>query len=100
MKTTDSPATGTGISLPTVPIVKLIIIGDSNVGKSCLLQRFCDDEFSPSFIATIGIDHRSKTISLPTTNESVKLQIWDTAGQEQYKAMTSSKYPLSFSLFR
>ena len=88
MKTTD-PHSSPAISHPNVPVVKLIIIGDSNVGKSCLLQRFCDDEFSPSFIATIGIDHRSKTISLGS-GDNLKLQIWDTAGQEQYKAMTSS----------
>jgi Ras-related protein Rab-8A len=89
--------TASGSALPAT-LVKLIIIGDSNVGKSCLLQRFCDDEFTPSFIATIGIDHRSKVISLPVGSGSgnkgkpVKVQVWDTAGQEQYKAMTSNFY--------
>lgn len=65
-----------------------------DVGKSCLLQRFCDDEFTPSFIATIGIDHRSKIITIPNGSgeRKVKVQVWDTAGQEQYKAMTSNFY--------
>lgn len=86
--------TGSGSASPAA-LVKLIIIGDSNVGKSCLLQRFCDDEFTPSFIATIGIDHRSKVVSLPLAGnkaKQVKVQVWDTAGQEQYKAMTSNFY--------
>ena len=92
-KPTNPPTT----NISSVPLVKLIIIGDSNVGKSCLLQRFCDDEFTPSFIATVGMDHRSRSISLPT-RDTVKLQIWDTAGQEQYKAMTSNFYRSSMGV--
>lgn len=79
-------------------LVKLIIIGDSAVGKSCLLLRFCDDEFTPSFISTIGLDYKSKTVILDDSEyneaqkQKVKIQIWDTAGQEQFKTMTSSFY--------
>lgn len=86
-----------GSAISSIPLVKLIIIGDSNVGKSCILQRFCDDEFTPSFIATVGMDHRSKVVTLPSGKQT-KLQIWDTAGQEQYRAMTSNFYRSSMGV--
>ncbi|CAG8569326.1 13293_t:CDS:2 [Acaulospora morrowiae] len=63
-------------------LIKLLLIGDSGVGKSCLLLRFSDDSFTPSFITTIGIDFKIRTIELD--GKRIKLQIWDTAGQEPY----------------
>ncbi len=69
-------------------LVKLLLIGDSGVGKSCLLLRFSDDAFTNSFITTIGIDFKVKTVELE--NKRVKLQIWDTAGQERFRTLTSS----------
>lgn len=71
-------------------LVKLLIIGDSSVGKSCLLLRFCDDSFTPSFITTVGIDFKIRTIELD--GEKVKLQIWDTAGQERFRTITTAYY--------
>lgn len=65
----------------------LTIIG---VGKSCLLLRFCEDQFTPSFITTIGIDFKIRTIDLD--NKRVKLQVWDTAGQERFKTITTAYY--------
>ncbi|CAM9397540.1 unnamed protein product, partial [Pylaiella littoralis] len=62
-------------------LVKLLIIGDSGVGKSCLLLRYSDDEFSSDYISTIGIDFKIKTTEV--NGKKVKLQIWDTAGQER-----------------
>ena len=62
-------------------LIKLLLIGDSGVGKSCLLLRFSDDSFTPSFITTIGIDFKIRTITLD--GKRIKLQIWDTAGQER-----------------
>ncbi len=62
-------------------LFKLVLIGDSGVGKSCLLLRFADDKFTNSYITTIGVDFRFKTI--PVNNKTIKLQIWDTAGQER-----------------
>ncbi len=59
-------------------LIKLLLIGDSGVGKSCLLLRFSDDSFTPSFITTIGIDFKIRTITLD--GKRIKLQIWDTAG--------------------
>ena len=63
-------------------LVKLLLIGDSGVGKSCLLMRYSDDSFTSSFITTIGIDFKVKTINLD--GKRIKLQIWDTAGQEKF----------------
>mmetsp|Transcript_42841 Transcript_42841/g.108162 ORF Transcript_42841/g.108162 Transcript_42841/m.108162 type:complete len:205 (+) Transcript_42841:201-815(+) len=75
---------------PKIPVVKLLVIGDSGVGKSCLLLRFSDDTFSPSFLTTIGIDYKIKTVEL--NGQSVKLQIWDTAGQERFRTITTAYY--------
>jgi Ras-related protein Rab-8A len=60
------------------------------VGKSCLLLRFCDDSFTPSFITTIGIDFKIRTVSLD--GKRIKLQIWDTAGQERFRTITNAYY--------
>ncbi|KAG2096665.1 rab-type small GTP-binding protein [Suillus cothurnatus] len=62
----------------------------SGVGKSCLLLRFCDDEWMPLFITTIGIDFKIRTIELD--GKRTKLQIWDTAGQERFRAITTVCY--------
>lgn len=71
-------------------LIKLLLIGDSGVGKSCLLLRFSEDSFTSSFITTIGIDFKIKKILLD--NKWVKLQIWDTAGQERFRTITSAYY--------
>ena len=59
-------------------LFKLVIIGNSGVGKSSLLLRFADDQFSESYLTTIGVDFRFRT--MPIDSKNVKLQIWDTAG--------------------
>ena len=71
-------------------LIKLLLIGDSGVGKSCLLVRFSDDAFSASYITTIGIDFKIRTIELD--GKRIKLQIWDTAGQERFKTITTAYY--------
>mmetsp|Transcript_19901 Transcript_19901/g.48387 ORF Transcript_19901/g.48387 Transcript_19901/m.48387 type:complete len:204 (+) Transcript_19901:50-661(+) len=71
-------------------LFKLLIIGDSGVGKSCLLLRFADDTYTESYISTIGVDFKIRTIELD--EKTVKLQIWDTAGQERFRTITSSYY--------
>ena len=70
--------------------VKLLLIGDSGVGKSCLLLRFADDTYTESYISTIGVDFKIRTIELD--GKCIKLQIWDTAGQERFRTITSSYY--------
>ncbi|GJU84465.1 Ras-related protein RabE1c-like protein [Tanacetum coccineum] len=68
-------------------LIKLLLIGDSGVGKSCLLLRFSDGSFTTSFITTIGIDFKIRTIELD--EKRIKLQIWDTAGQERFRTITT-----------
>ncbi|KAH3903013.1 probable GTP-binding protein YPT1 [Saccharomycodes ludwigii] len=71
-------------------LFKLLLIGDSGVGKSCLLLRFADDTYTQDYISTIGVDFKIKTIELD--GKTIKLQIWDTAGQERFRTITSSYY--------
>jgi len=70
--------------------IKLLMIGDSGVGKTCLLLRYANDSFSPTFITTIGIDFKIKNIDIDSTK--IKLQIWDTAGQERFRTITTSYF--------
>jgi len=70
--------------------IKLLMIGDSGVGKTCLLLRYANDSFSPTFITTIGIDFKIKNIDIDGTR--IKLQIWDTAGQERFRTITTSYF--------
>jgi len=69
---------------------KVLLVGDSGVGKSSLLLRFATGEFEDDLQATIGVDFKSKIVTVGT--EKVKLTIWDTAGQERFRTLTSSYY--------
>ncbi|KAH8516592.1 hypothetical protein POPTR_002G138400v4 [Populus trichocarpa] len=71
-------------------LFKLLLIGDSGVGKSCLLLRFADDSYIESYISTIGVDFKIRTVE--QDGKTIKLQIWDTAGQERFRTITSSYY--------
>jgi len=71
-------------------LFKLLLIGDSGVGKTCVLFRFSEDQFNSTFISTIGIDFKIRTIELE--GKKVKLQIWDTAGQERFRTITTAYY--------
>ena len=71
-------------------IFKLILIGNSGVGKSCILQRYIRHSFEESYKCTIGVDFLMKSVII--NGITVKLQLWDTAGQEKYKSMVSSYY--------
>ncbi|KAG2229628.1 hypothetical protein INT48_001235 [Thamnidium elegans] len=75
-----------------IPTLKLLLIGNSNVGKSSLLLRFTDDTFLPQeeVSATIGVDF--KVSMMEVNGEMYKLTIWDTAGQERFRTLTSSYY--------
>ena len=69
---------------------KLLIIGESGVGKTSILLRFTDDYFSDKFMSTIGVDFKVK--ELEVDGKHVKLQIWDSAGQERFRNITMSYY--------
>eukprot|EP01084_Bolivina_argentea_P198848 340371_1 len=71
-------------------LVKVILVGDSGTGKSCMLLRFSKDQFNDTFITTIGVDFGVKTLDID--DKIVKLQIWDTAGQERFRTITCSYY--------
>ena len=71
-------------------LFKYLVIGNSGIGKSCLLIRFTDDTFSDSYVTTIGVDFKIKTLDID--GKSCKLQIWDTAGQERFRNIISSYY--------
>ncbi|GBP69781.1 Ras-related protein Rab-8A [Eumeta japonica] len=69
---------------------KLLVLGDSNVGKTCIVHRYCDERYYDVYISTIGIDFKQKIINLDGV--PVKLQIWDTAGQERFRTLTTAYY--------
>lgn len=71
-------------------MAKVIIIGDSGIGKTNLITRFCESNFKESYVATIGVDFKVKTLTV--ANRRYKLQIWDTAGQERFKNITQTYY--------
>lgn len=71
-------------------IIKVVIIGDSGVGKSSIITKYVDNEYSECFISTIGVDFRIKSVTYK--EKSVKLQIWDTAGQERFAGITKTYY--------
>ena len=67
---------------------KLVFIGDPGVGKTCIISRFLKGTFDAEQITTVGASYASKTIKISETNESLTLDIWDTAGQEKYRSLT------------
>jgi Ras-related protein Rab-1A len=71
-------------------IFKVLLLGNSNVGKSSLFLRFVDDIWNDTFVPTIGVDFKIKTFDID--EKKIKMQIWDTAGQERFKNITASYY--------
>ena len=78
-------------------LFKVLLIGNSSVGKSSLLLRFVDNQWSDLFVPTIGVDFKIRTMEID--NKNVKLQIWDTAGQERFKNITASYYRGAHGIF-
>ncbi|CAI4420959.1 AIS_HP2_G0013890.mRNA.1.CDS.1 [Saccharomyces cerevisiae] len=71
-------------------LFKIVLIGDSGVGKSNLLSRFTKNEFNMDSKSTIGVEFATRTLEID--GKRIKAQIWDTAGQERYRAITSAYY--------
>ena len=76
-------------SEPTMTF-KVLTIGESGVGKTCVLRRFVENKFLKNHLATIGIDFKTKTLNI--NNQEIKLKIWDTAGQERFRNITTQYY--------
>ncbi|TNN87272.1 Ras-related protein Rab-15 [Liparis tanakae] len=71
-------------------LFRLLMLGDSGVGKTCMLRRFTENCFDPSHISTIGVDFKMRTLEVDGIK--VRVQIWDTAGQERYQTITKQYY--------
>lgn len=72
--------------------LKVIVVGDGNVGKTSMLKRFCKNDFTETYKKTIGAEYMEKEVFLQQSQSSVKLMLWDTAGQEVFNALTASYY--------
>ena len=70
--------------------LKILLIGDSSVGKTSILLKYIDDKFSDNYISTIGIEYKIKTLTI--NGKKVLLRIWDTSGQERYRSITQNFY--------
>lgn len=73
-----------------IKVYKIIVVGDSNVGKTSLTYRFCEGKFLETSDATIGVDFRERTVNVD--GEDIKLQLWDTAGQERFRKSMVQHY--------
>ena len=70
---------------------KILLLGDSSVGKTCFLKRYTDDTFQDAYLSTIGFDFKFKNVTLKSGKE-VRVQLWDTAGQERFRTIAKSYY--------
>lgn len=71
-------------------LLKIIFLGPANVGKTAIIVRLCDEEFSESYSSTVGIDFKVKTLEY--NSKKFKMQLWDTAGQERYHSLTTGHF--------
>ena len=72
-------------------VYKILLLGDSEVGKSCFLMRYSDNIFVENYITTIGLDYKLKYVQLDS-GETIKVQLWDTAGQDRYRTIAKNYY--------
>lgn len=86
----DRSVKGEVMALDFSATYKILVLGDSNVGKTCMVHRFCDERYYDTYISTIGVDFKQKIVNLDGI--PIKLQIWDTAGQERFRTLTTAYY--------
>ena len=78
-------------STETDLVYKILLLGDSEVGKSCFLMRYADNVFVDNYITTIGLDYKLKYVQLDS-GQVIKVQLWDTAGQDRYRTIAKNYY--------
>ena len=78
--------------MTNLPQIKVVLLGDSSVGKTCIVHRFAHDKFNKDSNSTLGAMFISKVLELPELGAAVKYQIWDTAGQEKYRSLAAMYY--------
>jgi len=76
--------------LSSVPVLKVVVAGNGNVGKTSLIRRFCEGKFEEARVATIGVDFQTQTVDL--AGKTVKLSIWDMAGQDRFQIIRAGFY--------
>ena len=76
--------------MSSIPVLKVVIAGDGTVGKTSLVRRYCEGKFEMTRVATIGVDFQTKLVELP--ERTVKLSIWDMAGQDRFQVIRSGFY--------
>lgn len=76
--------------MSNVPVLKVVVAGDGTVGKTSLIRRYCEGKFEATRVATIGVDFQTQTVQLP--EQTVKLSIWDMAGQQRFAAVRAGFY--------
>ena len=76
---------------PKEILYKILLLGDSSVGKTCFLMRYADNTFQEIHMSTIGLDYKLKNVQLDD-GKMVKIQIWDTAGQDRFRSITKNYY--------
>ena len=72
-------------------VFKILLLGDSEVGKSCFLMRYSDNVFVENYITTIGLDYKLKSVKLDS-GKTIKVQLWDTAGQDKYRTIAKNYF--------
>ena len=72
-------------------VYKILLLGDATVGKTCFLMRYVDNTFQDSHMSTVGLDYKIKTLQMED-GKNVKIQIWDTAGQDRFRSITKNYY--------
>ena len=76
--------------MSSVPVLKVVVAGNGAVGKTSLIRRYCEGKFELTRVATIGVDFQTQTVALP--EKTVKLSIWDMAGQDRFQVIRSGFY--------
>jgi small GTP-binding protein len=76
--------------MSSIPVLKVVVAGDGTVGKTSLVRRFCEGKFEMTRVATIGVDFQTKLVELP--DRTVKLSIWDMAGQDRFQVIRTGFY--------